>query len=159
MKITKRQLVKIIKEEQASTKKYDSDPALKGGQKNLPDALQKGIIGKADEDEDDDEEKNESIRITAGQLRAIIREAMTDMRTPLKVKSSAAEADIEDAIQMLETLEAEEAPNWVIGAVIKGLREGGIRAVKPAIDMLEAQEDPTGTLFIVINRLVEALKK
>ena len=158
MKITKRQLVKIIKEEQASTKKYDSNPALKGGQKNLPDALQKGIIGKSDDD-DDEEEKNESIRITAGQLRAIIREAMTDMRTPLKVKSSAAEADIEDAIQMLETLEAEEAPNWVIGAVIKGLREGGIRAVKPAIDMLEAQEDPTGTLFIVINRLYEALEK
>lgn len=28
------------------TKKYDDNPALKGGQKNLPDALQKGIIDK-----------------------------------------------------------------------------------------------------------------
>ena len=29
------------------TKKYDDNPALKGGQKNLPDALQNGIINKA----------------------------------------------------------------------------------------------------------------
>ena len=39
---------KIIKKEnQPSTDKYDDDPALKGGQRNLPDALQKGIINKA----------------------------------------------------------------------------------------------------------------
>ena len=39
---------KIIKtENQPSTDKYDDDPALKGGQKNLPDSLQKGIINKA----------------------------------------------------------------------------------------------------------------
>ena len=29
------------------TKQYDNNPALKGGQKNLPDALQKGIINKS----------------------------------------------------------------------------------------------------------------
>ena len=29
------------------TKKYDDNPALKGGQKDLPDALQKGIINKS----------------------------------------------------------------------------------------------------------------
>ena len=39
---------KIIKtENQPSTDKYDDDPALKGGQKNLPDSMQKGIIKKA----------------------------------------------------------------------------------------------------------------
>jgi|TARA_R100000234_G_C4994279_1_gene177060 hypothetical protein len=32
----------------AKTKKYDNNPALKGGQKNLPDALQKGIIKSKD---------------------------------------------------------------------------------------------------------------
>ena len=152
--------MKIIKEEQASTKKYDSDPALKGGQKNLPDALQKGIIGKSDDDDDDEEEKNESIRITARQLRAIIREAMHNspgvMKTrPRSTASPAAEADIEDAIQMLESEESTRA----IDAVITILNERGIRAVEPAIHILEAQEDPTGTLFLVINRLAAALEK
>lgn len=40
------------------TDKYDDNPKLKGGQKNLPDALQKGIIGSKDDDsEEDDKEK------------------------------------------------------------------------------------------------------
>lgn len=48
MKITKRQLRRIILEESAAfTKKYDKDPALKGKQDKLPDALQKAIIDKA----------------------------------------------------------------------------------------------------------------
>ena len=57
MKISKRQLLQIIREEAAkSTKKYDDDSALKGDQDELPDKLQKGIIDKAVEDR----EKNES---------------------------------------------------------------------------------------------------
>ena len=47
MKISKRQLRRIIREEVKSTKKYDDDPALKGDQDKLPDHLQKGIIDKA----------------------------------------------------------------------------------------------------------------
>ena len=74
MKITKRQLRRIIKEEsKGSTKKYDDDSALRGGQSELPDSLQKGIIDKTDEDREE-EEKNESTRITKRQLRRIIKE-------------------------------------------------------------------------------------
>ena len=64
MRVTKRQLRRIIREAEGSTKKYDDDSALKGGQSNLPDGLQKSIIDKTVEDreareEEDREEKNE----------------------------------------------------------------------------------------------------
>ena len=74
MKITKRQLRRIIREEKAEvTKKYDDDSALIGGQDALHDELQKAIIDKTVEDRE--KEKNESVRITRRQLRRIIREA------------------------------------------------------------------------------------
>ena len=47
IKISKRQLARIIREEAKSTEKYDDDPALKGDQDTLPDHLQKGIIDKS----------------------------------------------------------------------------------------------------------------
>ena len=79
MKITRRQLRRIIREAKGSTKKYDDDSALRGGQSKLPDGLQKGIIDKTVEDREEHEEeerkeKNESVRITRRQLRRIIRE-------------------------------------------------------------------------------------
>ena len=37
----------LMQEKAGFSKEFDSDPALKGGQKNLPDGLQKAIIGKA----------------------------------------------------------------------------------------------------------------
>ena len=40
----------------AKTEKHDDNPKLKGGQKNLPDALQQGIIGASDSEEDKKEE-------------------------------------------------------------------------------------------------------
>ena len=53
MKITRKQLRKIIREAAKSTKKYDDNPALKGKQSELPDELQKGIIKKNDGDLDE----------------------------------------------------------------------------------------------------------
>jgi len=41
----------------AKTDKHDDNPKLKGGQKNLPDSLQRGIISSADSDSDSDSEK------------------------------------------------------------------------------------------------------
>ena len=79
MKITRRQLRRIIREEsKGSTKKYDDDSALRGGQSELPDALQKGIIDKTVEDREE-EEKNESLRITHRQLRKIIKEELENI--------------------------------------------------------------------------------
>jgi hypothetical protein len=83
MRVTKRQLRRIIREAEGSTKKYDDDSALKGGQSNLPDGLQKGIIDKTVEDrenrEDEErEEKNESLKITRRTLRRIIRESLEE---------------------------------------------------------------------------------
>ena len=86
MKITKRQLRRIIREEKAKmSKKYDDDSALKGGQGKLPDALQKGIIDKTVEDreeheqeeKEEKEEKNESVKISKRQLRRFIREILS----------------------------------------------------------------------------------
>jgi len=72
MELTRKQLIRIIREEATkSTKKYDDDPALKGDQDELPDALQKGIIDK------EEEEKNESmIRVTRKQFIKMLREEM-----------------------------------------------------------------------------------
>lgn len=73
MRISKRQLLRIIREEAVKqTEKYDDDPALKGDQDELPDNLQKGIIDK----EEEEEEKNESIKLTRRQLRKMIQEQM-----------------------------------------------------------------------------------
>jgi len=69
MKITKRQLLQIIKEEKAKmTKKYDDAKELTGDQDKLPDSLQKAIIDKAEE------EKNESHHesVLRSRLRKII---------------------------------------------------------------------------------------
>ena len=85
MRITSRQLRRIIQEELAkSTKKYDDDSALRGDQSKLPDGLQKGIIDKTVEDreereKEEREEKNES-RITVRRLRRIIREELLSER-------------------------------------------------------------------------------
>jgi len=77
MKISKRQLIRIIREEKAkSTKKYDDDSALKGGQSELPDSLQKGIIDKTVEEREEEEKKDETMRIKYSHLRKIIREAI-----------------------------------------------------------------------------------
>ena len=75
MNISKRDLLRIIREEAAkSTEKYDDDSALKGDQDELPDELQKGIIDKTVEDR---EKKDEStIRFTRKQLLKILREEM-----------------------------------------------------------------------------------
>jgi hypothetical protein len=80
MKLTPRQLRKWILEEiSSSTKKYDNDSALVGGQSKLSDPLQKAIIDKTVEDreeakEKEAKEKSESIRITKTQLQQIIKE-------------------------------------------------------------------------------------
>jgi hypothetical protein len=59
MRITKRQLTKLIREAQGGdTEKYDDDSALTGDQDELPDGLQKGIIDKTVEDR---EESNEGM--------------------------------------------------------------------------------------------------
>jgi hypothetical protein len=67
MKITKRQLRRIIREalgavqeDKGSTKKYDDDSALKGDQDELPDGLQKGIIDKTVEDREEAEDKKKN---------------------------------------------------------------------------------------------------
>tara|TARA_B100001115_G_C15685729_1_gene331754 strand:- start:203 stop:694 length:492 start_codon:yes stop_codon:yes gene_type:complete len=68
MRITKRQLLQIIREEKAkNTKKYNDSKHLKGDQDKLPDNLQKAIIDK------EKEEANESV--LRGKLRKIVREA------------------------------------------------------------------------------------
>ena len=73
MRITKKQLLQIIREEKAknaNTEKYNDAPELTGDQDKLPDGLQKAIIDK------EKEEKNESHHESdiRGRLRKIVRE-------------------------------------------------------------------------------------
>ena len=72
MKITKRHLRRIIREEAGSTSKYDDDSALKGDQSELPDSLQKGIIDKTVEDREEAESKE------ANEVRRLIRSILSE---------------------------------------------------------------------------------
>ena len=78
MRITKKQLTRIIREEAAKmTDKYDDDPALKGDQGELPDHLQKGIIDKAKKKSKKETrglDEHGKITITRRQLRRMIEE-------------------------------------------------------------------------------------
>jgi hypothetical protein len=66
-----------LDEGEGSTIKYNANPALKGDQTKLPDALQKGIIDK--EESEKDEPKNErKMRITKRQLQKLIKEYRKD---------------------------------------------------------------------------------
>tara|TARA_Y100001937_G_C7123860_1_gene333939 strand:+ start:1411 stop:1947 length:537 start_codon:yes stop_codon:yes gene_type:complete len=91
MKITKKDLLRVIREEAAkSTKKYDDAKELKGDQDELPDALQKGIIDKAkkekknemDEMDEMDEMEESVIRFTREELAQIIREEISLEKEP-----------------------------------------------------------------------------
>lgn len=75
MKVTKRQLRKIIREEAGSTPKYDDDSALTGKQSELPDGLQKGIIDKTVEDREEAESKE------ANEVRHLIRSILSERGT------------------------------------------------------------------------------
>jgi len=81
MKITKRQLRRIIREAKGSTGEYDDDSALKGKQSNLPDALQRSIINKVVKDRDLDEEDLDetdeiTVKTTEQKLRKLIRKSI-----------------------------------------------------------------------------------
>lgn len=122
MKITKRQLKRIIREAEGSTKKYDDDSALKGGQSKLPDGLQKGIIDKSVEDreeheEEEREEKNESLQITKRQLRKIIRE-YKEMLSPAHIDGQPWSGTLED-------LAVVQSKTWGHGEVVdsKGYKD------------------------------------
>ena len=93
MQLSKKELLRIIREEAAkSTKKYDDDSALKGDQDELPDALQKGIIDKTVEDR---EEKNEStIRITRADFIKMLREEISLAKEAPIALDAAALADM-----------------------------------------------------------------
>ena len=59
--------VKKAKNGNKKTDKHDDNPKLKGGQKNLPDALQAGIIGASDDDEEEDKKAPVKERVGGGQ--------------------------------------------------------------------------------------------
>ena len=83
MKITRIQLIQMIREAAAFTPKYDNNKKLKGKQRTgLPDVVQKGIISSKNEDiNEDDDLENESteieeskMKITRTQLKELIKE-------------------------------------------------------------------------------------
>ena len=122
MKVSKRQLRRIIREAEGSTKKYDDDSALKGDQSKLPDGLQKSIIDKTvddreEQEEEDKKEKNESLRITKRQLKRIIRE-YKEMLSPAHIDGQPWSGTLED-------LASVQSKTWGHGEVVdsKGYKE------------------------------------
>jgi len=77
MKITKKRLRDIIREESNKTPKYDEDSALRGDQSELPDPLQKAIIDDVVEDREDAEKANEAIVRTRKMIRRMLAERRT----------------------------------------------------------------------------------
>ena len=59
LRVTKKDLLRIIREEAKSTKKYDDSKHLTGDQDELPDNLQKGIIDKAKNEMDESDAAHE----------------------------------------------------------------------------------------------------
>jgi hypothetical protein len=117
---------KYIREAEGSTKKYDDDSALKGGQSKLPDGLQKGIIDKTVEDreerkEEEREEKNEARRL----VRQVLREAANDddfvkalrrtwdaVRIDVGIRNPTSEDKADEAVAMLGTYVPELADQF-----------------------------------------------
>jgi hypothetical protein len=128
MRITKRQLRRIIREETAkATKQYDDDSALKGDQDKLPDKLQKGIIDKTvdDREEAKDEKKNEVRRLVRQMLREELTEAVTDddfvqalrrtwdaVAIDVGIRNPTSEEKADEAMAMLGTYEPKLADQF-----------------------------------------------
>jgi len=169
LKITKRQLRQIIREEHEIID-YDTPEEVEAkydvwsGGENLSDEVDhsKEAGGEAVTSEP------EVLKITERQLRSIIRKELNeaeqwrmgrDMKASARTPSMLAPSiDIADAIEMLEA-EPPSKSTQAIDVVIRILKEKGTKAAETAITILQRQEDTTGTLFHVINRLDVALEK
>ena len=94
--------------DEASTEKFDDDPALKGDQDELPDHLQKAIIDKAED------EKNEAIEddITSAEDR------YGDMKHIIKGIRFSSNGDIEADVRKME--QNEELADWLYGELGSG---------------------------------------
>ena len=100
MKITRIQLIQMIREAAAFTPKYDNNKKLKGKQRTgLPDVVQKGIISSKNEDiNEDDDLENESteieeskMKITRTQLKELVKEIIENRKigiTPASMEES-----------------------------------------------------------------------
>ena len=154
MKITQRQLRRIIREtddkakrvgggqswgeedtdtldeDDESTIKYNADPALKGDQTKLPDSLQKGIIDKAKK-----KSSNESkMKITKRQLGKIIREEIELILSP----QEPADEEVGMAINQLQAIAATALE---LGDLIKSMNyvpEWGDGKIAVALDDLSS---------------------
>jgi hypothetical protein len=90
MRITKRQLKRIIWEEAAKdTKEFDDDSALKGDQDKLPDHLQKAIIDKeVEEEEEEDKKKSEARKMKKLGKRGLRKMIQEERRKVLRESSA-----------------------------------------------------------------------
>ena len=169
MKITKRKLRQIIHEEYALID-YDTaeeveavEDVWSGGENLNLDIDHPKSVGA-----EETTKAPEILSITERQLRSIIRKKLNeaeqwkmgrDMKASARTSGmGVASIDIADAIQMLEA-EPPSKSTRAIDVAIRILKEKGAKAAETAITILQRQEDTTGTLFHVINRLDVALEK
>ena len=107
MTISKMRLRRIIREEAKSTAKYDEDKHLTPKQgKELPDAMQKGIIDK--EKEEEAEEKNEALK---RRLRRVIKEEAADCYSDYRA-GGLSYADYQDCLKRFADDEDDYRPRY-----------------------------------------------
>jgi len=146
--------------EEAFSKEYDDDPALKGDQKKLPDALQKSIISKAkkkmeEEIVTDDPKKAEDIANKTGEKVTIVKKGSLQEGREFDYEGSMARTQLFSIIKNSKALfdqidDRTQLQGWVQSKLTKA--EDYIDAVRT---YLEGESLSTTTPLVVSEEMMK----
>ena len=149
MKITKRQLLQIIREEKAeSTVKHNADDRLTGDQTKLPDALQKAIIDKEEEKEKKDESAQRQ------RLRQIILDECPEGMSDEPEMADDLMQLAPEAAKMKESGATEQQLMDFVSTLIQEFKMGGTTVPEqdPMLGQLDdTDQDITGDLLSILG--------
>lgn len=145
---------------EAFSKEYDDDPALKGGQKKLPDALQKSIISKVkkkmeEEIVTDDPEKAEDIANKTGEKVTVVKKGSIQEGREFDYEGSMARTQLFSIIKNSKSLfdqidDRTQLQSWVQSKLTKA--EDYIDAVRT---YLEGESLSTTTPLVVSEEMIK----
>ena len=157
---------------ETSTDKYDDNPALKGKQSDLPDALQKGILG-LEEDNVDETEVNLTKMMDFAKLAKKVKDAtefIEKVASQLGNQSPEGEKALTSMYNSLKTMEESESTIDEIAPIkdypgqIKNTIKANVKSVKTFgdeilrhIDAVKAEE-PQGDQYVDNPKLKMAIK-
>jgi hypothetical protein len=146
--------------EEAFSKEYDDDPALKKGQKKLPDALQKAIISKAkkkmeEEIVTDDPKKAEDIANKTGEKVTVVKKGSLQEGREFDYEGSMARTQLFSIIKNSKSLfdqidDRTQLQSWVQSKLTKA--EDYIDAVRT---YLEGESLSTTTPLVVSEEMMK----